>query len=141
MFLVYVNYLAVLLCAVASMIIGYVWYGPLFGKEWMNLVGMTKEKMEKGKGDMPKTYTMMFISSLFMAYVLAHFIWYAAPGSVTVTIGVKTAIWAWLGMVATVMFSQRLFASDKKPMKLYIIDSGFYLVSLIAMGFIIAVLH
>ena len=141
MFLVYVNYLAVLLCAVSSMIIGIVWYGPLFGKEWMKMVGMTKEKMEKTKEGMAQTYGIMFISSLVMAYVLAHFIWYASPGTATVLIGVKTAIWAWLGFVATVMFSKFLFSVDKKPMKLFFIDSAYYLVTLMVMGFIIAVLH
>ncbi len=69
MFLVPINYLAILLCGVASMVLGYLWYGPLFGKPWMKMVGMTKEKMAAAKDSMPKTYGIMFVSSLFMAKV------------------------------------------------------------------------
>ena len=88
MFLVHVNYLAVLLCGVAAMIIGYLWYGPLFGKEWRSLVGMTDEKMKKATNSMFSNYAAMFLSALVMAYVLAHFVWYAAPGSLTLLIAV-----------------------------------------------------
>lgn len=31
--------LAVVLAAVVSMIVGWLWYGPLFGKQWMALMG------------------------------------------------------------------------------------------------------
>ena len=136
-FLVPVNYLAVLLCAVASMVIGFLWYGPLFGKPWSKMTGMTKEKMDKAKESMPTTYGLMFVSSLVMAYVLAHFVWYAAPGSLTLFISVKTAVWAWLGFVATYAFSKFLFNAEKKTWALLVIDAGYYLVTLVVMGAIL----
>lgn len=140
MFLVHVNYLAVVLCAVAAMVLGFLWYGPLFGKEWMKLVGMQKDKMLGANENMGKTYGMMFLANLLMAYVLAHFVWYAAPGSLTLLIAVKTAIWAWLGFIATYALTKHLFAVDRKPFKLYVIDTGYYLVSLVVMGSIFGVL-
>lgn len=139
-FLVPVNYPAVLLSGVSAMVIGFLWYGPIFGKPWAKMVGMTPEKMEKSKKDMPKTYGLMFASSLVMAYVLAHFVWYAAPGSLTMFISVKTAVWCWLGFVATTSLSRFLFAPEKKPARLLIIDTGYYLVTLVAMGVIFSVL-
>lgn len=30
-----INYVAVVLAAVANMILGFVWFGPLFGKLWI----------------------------------------------------------------------------------------------------------
>ena len=128
MFLVPINYLAVLLCGIAAMVIGFLWYGPIFG-------------MAKAKDSMPQTYGLMFASSLVMAYVLDHFIWYAAPGSITILIGVKTAVWAWLGLIATSSLSRWLFSPDKKPLKLLAVDTGYYLVTLMAMGAILAVLR
>lgn len=119
-FLVPVNYLAVLISAVLAMVVGYFWYG---------------RKMTAT----PKTYTIMFISSLVMAYVLAHFIWYAAPGSLTLFISIKTAVWAWLGFVATVSFSRWLF-SDEKSWQPMAVESGYYLVSLVVMGVVFALL-
>jgi hypothetical protein len=140
MFLVHVNYLAVLLCGVAAMIIGYLWYGPLFGKEWKSLVGMTDEKMKKATNSMLQNYAAMFLYALVMAYVLAHFIWYAAPGSLTLFIAVKTAVWAWLGFVATVSLTKLIFDPDRKPMKLLVIETAYQLVTLVVMGVIFGVL-
>lgn len=138
MFLVYINYLAIMLCGLVAMVIGVIWYGPVFGKTWMKLVGLTGKRTMKN--DMVKTYAAMFVAALVMAYVLAHFIWYAAPGSATVWIGVKTAIWAWLGLIAVSNLSRLLFVPTKNPVMLYIIDSGYYLITLVAMGYIIAYL-
>jgi hypothetical protein len=70
-----INYIAILLCAVVTMAIGFAWYGPLFGKLWSRLMGfgeMTPEKMkEMQKAAMPG-YAASFAGSLVMAYVLAH---------------------------------------------------------------------
>jgi hypothetical protein len=47
---VQVNYVAVLFAVVASMVVGFAWYSPvLFGKQWMKLMGLTKENMESAK--------------------------------------------------------------------------------------------
>lgn len=139
-FQVPVNYFAVLLCGISSMVIGFLWYGPLFGKQWMKLVGLTAEKIAKAKKDMPQTYTAMFVSSLVMAYALFHFIWYAAPGSLTLLIAVKTAIWAWIGFVATVSLTKFLFTPERKSIQLLFIETGYQLVALIAMGIIFYIL-
>jgi hypothetical protein len=57
--------LAVVVAAIVSMVIGGLWYGPLFGKMWVELSGMTEEKVAtaKAKG-MWKSYLIMFIGSL-----------------------------------------------------------------------------
>lgn len=138
MFLVPINYLAILLCGVVAMLLGYLWYGPLFGKDWMKMVGMSKDKMDKDS--MFKNYGLMFLSSLVMAYALAHFVWYAAPGSVTLLVGVKTAVWGWLGFIATYAGSKFLFSAQKQPVKLLMIDTGYYLVTLVIMGAILALM-
>jgi hypothetical protein len=36
-----INYLAVIAAAIAAVGVGVLWYGPLFGKEWMKLMGYT----------------------------------------------------------------------------------------------------
>jgi len=43
------NYLAIIAAAIASMLIGWLWYGPLFGKQWMKLAGLKKSDMKKMK--------------------------------------------------------------------------------------------
>lgn len=133
-FQVPVNYFAVLLCGIANMAIGFLWYGPIFGKQWMALVGLTPEKMAKSKKEMPKKYTLMFLTSLLTAYVLFHFIWYAAPGSYTLFIAIKTALWGWIGFVIPVNVSKFLFTPDRKPIRLLFIETGYYFAALIVMS-------
>lgn len=138
-FQVPVNYLAILLCGVVAMVVGFVWYGPLFGKPWMKMIGLTDKKMEEMKkmGGMGKTYGLSFLSSLVMAWFLAHVIWYAAPGAVTLFIAVKTAFYMWLGFVATTGFIQYLYAITPKPYKLYLLETGYHLATLLVMSVVI----
>ena len=132
--MIQVNYLAVLLAAVCAMVIGSLWYGPLFGNQWMKLVGLSKADINKG--EMPKMYGAMMLGAIIEAYVLSHFIHYA--GAYTLINGMKTGAWAWLGFAAATSIGNYLFA--KRPMKLYYIDTGYALVNLLAMGAILAVL-
>ena len=68
-----VNYLSVLACGLASMVIGSLWYGPVFGKMWKGLMGFTDESMKNMK--IKPAYAMCagLVTALVMAYVLGHF--------------------------------------------------------------------
>ena len=66
-----INYWAVLAAAVSTMIIGYVWYGPLFGKQWQKLSNVTVSP-EMAKKGMGSSMVIAFIGSLLMAFVLKH---------------------------------------------------------------------
>jgi hypothetical protein len=140
MFNVPINFLAILVCGFVYMVIGMVWYGPLFGKMWRGLVGLTEKKMEeiKKKG-MAQTYLTSFLLSLVMAYVLDHFIWFTSPGAVSVTIGIKTGIWVWVGFVATTGTAGYLYYAEKKPWMLYVLDNGNWLINLVLFGIILSV--
>jgi hypothetical protein len=73
-----INYFAVLACGVISIVLGFLWFGPLFGKLWMSLSGMPTDAMERAKNDRAikrkiyQGYGIAFIASLIMAFVLAH---------------------------------------------------------------------
>src|SRR3989344_4713354 len=105
---VQINLMAVVLAAIASMVLGFVWYGPLFGKQWMKLSGMTQKDMEtaKKKG-MEKMHAIAMMGSLVMAYVMTHFIQYV--GAMTAELGAQLGFWLWLGFVATVQMSDVLW--------------------------------
>lgn len=125
-----VNWLAVLTSAIISMLVGTVWYGPLFGKKWTKLIGFTKADEEKGKKEMPKTYGMMFLGSLLTSYVLAVTIGMASIGGLMT--GVTAAFWLWLGFVVPVKMGDVLF--EKKQWALFNIEIGYYLVFLVLAG-------
>jgi hypothetical protein len=132
-----INFWAVLVSAVLSMIIGAVWYSPiLFAKPWMWLVGKTEESMKQMSAQKTAAmYITTFVGFLVMAYILAHFVVYTQ--SKTAFDGLQTAWWSWVGFVATTSLINSLFAG--RSWKLYLIDVGYFLISLLSMGIILAV--
>lgn len=67
-----VNLIAVLFAALSAFVIGGIWYGPLFGKAWMEAHGFT-EAMLRDRYNPVKTYGITFLISLVTAYTLAMF--------------------------------------------------------------------
>lgn len=140
---VYINYLAVVVAAIANMILGFLWYGPLFGKTWTQLMGWTPEQMEAGKqamkSQMWKTYSIQFVGSLVMAYVLAHSLTFASAylGVYGISAGLMAGFWSWLGFVAPVTLGSVLW--EGKSWKLWFLMNGYYVVALMVMGSILAV--
>lgn len=137
---VIVNLVAVLVAAIASMILGFIWYGPLFGKTWMNLMGYDPKNMDSMKKGMLKMYALALISAFVMAYVLFHSYVFANAffGIDKFTAGLMTGFWSWLGFVAPVQYGEVLFGG--KTHKLFLINTGYQLVSLLVMGAIIAMM-
>jgi hypothetical protein len=62
------NYNVLFLAALVPMIIGFVWYGPLFGNAWMKEMGFTKESL--AGTNMVKTLIISYVFSLFIAFFL-----------------------------------------------------------------------
>src|SRR3989344_1786224 len=95
-----VNIWAVLASAVASMVIGSIWYGPLFGKQFMHAMGMdtrSPEKQAEMKKGMAMPYLWQFVASVVMFYVFAWVM--GVLGAVDLMAGVQAAFWVWLGFV------------------------------------------
>lgn len=129
------NYLPILAASGANMIIGFLWYGPLFGKKWMSLTGMTEKDTLEGKKTMGKTYLLTYVGAVLMAYVLSYFITYS--GATTLEQGVMVGFWAWLGFVATTGMHKYLFAVKKLPWSLYVLEQSYLLVVLVVNGVIL----
>jgi len=138
---VLINYWAVLLCAIVGIVIGSLWYGPLFGKQWMRIVGIKKpdEITPAIKRMMMKSYAITAVTTFIMAYVLAHVLYYTS--SVTrmagVDAGVQVALWSWFGFVVPATLGSVLW--EDRPWKYWFITAGYYLVTLIVMGVILSV--
>lgn len=132
-----VNIWAVLVCGVASMVVGFVWYSPaLFANPWMVLMGYDpndKAKIAEMQKSAGPSYAMSFIASILSAFVLGKII--AVSGETTAIDGLKIGLVVWLGFVTTVQFTNALFSRQRN--KLYLINTGFQLVCYVAMGAIL----
>ena len=55
------EFLFVAIAALVPLVIGFIWYGPLFGNAWMNEMGFTKESMEGQNHDSDIYFVSMFL--------------------------------------------------------------------------------
>ena len=62
------NFYIFFLAALVPMVIGSIWYGPLFGKAWMNEMGFTEESLKDT--NMVKTLVICYIFSVLIAFAL-----------------------------------------------------------------------
>lgn len=132
-----INPVAVLVAAAVYFVLGGLWYSPmLFARPWMALMGMTEEDIKK-KGGAGKAYAVALISSLIIAYVLAIFI--TRGQSVNLFSGAETGLMAGLGFSAMTSFTTSTF--EDRPLKLFLIDSGYNLVGLVIAGAILGAWH
>jgi hypothetical protein len=130
-----VNLLAVFVAAIVGMIIGFLWYSPfLFGKMWMKLMGFTMEKMSdmKKKG-MTKVYVLNFIFTVVMAYVLAHFLLLMLVADVGGAI--ELSFWLWIGFIVPLLVGNVLW--ENKSWKLFALNAGYWLASMIGMAIVL----
>jgi hypothetical protein len=64
-----INFLALLVAAASTLVVGFIWYNPkVFGTIWMNESGMTEEKM-KG-ANMPMIFGLSVVYAFFIAFIL-----------------------------------------------------------------------
>ncbi len=134
-----VNYVAILLAAIAAMAVGFLWYSPyLLGKPWMKERGLTPEKLKGAQKEMGMMYGISFVLALVSAYVLSHVIsmslaYFNYPA---LTTGLTSAFWMWLGFIMPVQATATIFGN--KNWKLFGIDTGHQLVAILVMGVVLA---
>jgi hypothetical protein len=134
-----INYVAVLVAGAANFVLGFLWFGPIFGKIWISLMGITQKQIDEAKKkSMAGQLAISFIASVVTAFVLEHSIIFASDylGIYGVAAGLQGGFWNWLGFVVPVTLSSVLW--EGKSWKLWILTSGYYLVGLLIMGVILA---
>jgi hypothetical protein len=127
-----VNWVAVVVAAIAQMVLGFIWYGPLFGKTWMSMMGINPQTVRRE--GMGKTYAWQAVGSLVTAAVLGRLV--ATMGASTAGAGIVAGFWVWLGFVATVTLSSVLY--ERRSFNLYALNNAYQLVSLAVMGAVLA---
>jgi hypothetical protein len=127
-----INLLAVLVSAIASFLTGWLWFMILFSKPYIRGLNKTAEELAKGPSAVP-SLLLQCAGSLVMAYVLAWLI--ARTGLQTVGGGMRVGVMAWLGFVAAVLGPY--YAFQAYPFSFFMINAGYPLVALIAMGAIL----
>lgn len=133
-----VNYVAVLLATLSTMVVGSVWYTPkVFGNTWMKLAKIDQKAMKKA-GIYPIVVTL--IVSLITAYVLAHVAFLSNQffQNSFLQDSLTTAFWVWLGFTAARIITHDAF--EVRPKELTAITVSHELVTFLVMGLIIGLM-
>lgn len=145
---VQINYVAVILATLSTMVVGGIWYARgVFGNTWMKLVKLDARKKElkmsskdEGKAAM-KALVVALVVSLVTAFVLAHVTYLAHTfyGNSFLQDALTTAFWMWLGFTATRIITHDAF--EMRPMALTAMNVAHEFVTLMVMGLIIGLLQ
>lgn len=126
----YINHWAVLVAAISMFVLGGLWYGPLFGKAWMDANGFTEEDLQNANP--AKQYGISLLLAIIMAYNLAAFL---GDAGTTMAWGAAAGFlagfgWVMLGVAIISLFEQRSW-------KYILVNGGYMTVAFTLMGFII----
>lgn len=125
-----INWLAVIVAAVATFVLGGVWYGPLFERVWRAADG--KAEPQAGRQKHPAlVYGLSFALMLIAAVALAVAI--GPDPSVAKSVGFGLVVG--IGWVATSFGVNYLFAGRR--LALFAVDAGYNVVLFALMGVII----
>lgn len=125
------NYLAILLAALAAFGWGAIYYMTL-SKQWLAAVGMTKEQMQSRSA---APFVISFIALIVMSWVLAGTLGHLGPGQVTVKNGIISGLFLWLGFIATTVFVNNAYPGRKYSLS--VIDSIHWLGVVVIEGAVI----
>lgn len=129
-----VNYWAVLLAAISSMVVGSIWYAKgVFGTTWAKLAHVDMSKPVKG-GQMAMLLGLTFVASLVTAYVLAHVTFLSNEffGNSYMQDALSTGFWLWLGFTAARILTHDLFEGRRKKLTLLTWGNEFVTIMLMA---------
>lgn len=126
------NYLAILVAALASFGLGGLWYSPvLFGNAWMAASGFTEEQARQG--NQAKIFGIAFVWALLGAAVFALFLG-PAPG---LWFGAGAGFAAGFFWITGAMAISYQF--EHRPTKLLLINGGYHTVQYTMYGVILGV--
>lgn len=132
------NFLPILLCTLAGMAVGFVWYGPLFGKVWMRVMGHegpkpTKEEMKEMNKKMMPTYIIQFILIMLQVWVLSFFVGLGISDPIHLAFGL------WLGFIMPTVAGIAMWSGKSRGLtwSMFLTSAGFQLVSIVVFALIL----
>ncbi len=125
-----INWIAVIVGVILANVLGFLWYGPLFGKPWMRAIGKSQEELRGS----PMMYGVTVIASLITMIVLAAAV--RAFASATLVEGAVVGAVLAIGLYATGTYVGATF--EGRSTTLWWINALYNTVVYIGMGAVFA---
>lgn len=122
-----VSLVATLVATIAGVVVGALWYGPLFGKSWIAATGMSLEDLRRDFSP-ARTYGATFVLGLIASYVFGLYLGPNPGRAFSVVAGAAAGIF-W---VATSLATNYLF--ERRPAALMAINGGYHAMRFTLMG-------
>ncbi len=141
------NALTAFIGVIASMVIGFIWYGPIFGSKWGEIIGMKpasgmsdEEKKAFGKKMIP-IYALNILTAFIMYFALAYFAVFI--GRLNVSGAALYALFVWFGFVMPVLAGVALWSGKSKKLAwaMFGITAGYQLLTLVLAAVIWALMY
>jgi hypothetical protein len=117
----------VLAGAAAFFMIGALWYGVIFSKPWQRAAGLSNTQMKSGS--MAAIFGLTFAFEMLIAMVLWHLLARTDPSAIVV---MMMAVGFAVGVMVPAIGINYLH--QRKPLALFLIDAGHFLIGMVAMG-------
>ncbi len=148
MYMFEINFVAIVLAAVAAFIVGFLMHGPIAGKLWMRLAGIVPTGNEKFS-DMVPQMAWNLVANLFTATVMSFMFLFSNTyfglssdsAFAFMDIGTKVLIPVLLLWVFAVAGSSMEVIWMGRKMKLWLFECLCTLLSLLAMGAVMAMFY
>lgn len=119
------------------MVIGLIWYGPLFGRKWAELIGANPDDLEaikKMQASAGPLYGLQFLLTLFQMYVLAHFI----KGWSDVS-GLEASLWIYAAFILPIIAGSAMWNNESKKMawRRFLLPAGYQLILFVLAGLVL----
>ncbi len=120
-----------LIGAAVMTVIGFIWYGPLFGKAYMSASGITPESMGTSKKSVIVPTVIEFIMSFIMLFGFLTILNLAFAGTYSSSLAVAALFWFFFMMTQKASSVLWTPMTTKSKWTMFLLSAGYSLVSLL----------
>ena len=139
---IHINFIAVIAAVVVSVLFGWLWHGPLFGKTWAKLMKMRMDQKPDPKV-MMRGMGLMVLGTFLTAYVLAHAtevwrpsVWGVGADGPSYLYGFFSGFFTWIGYFIPMLLGA--VAWEGKSWRLFGLNAAYIFLNLQIIAMILA---
>jgi Protein of unknown function (DUF1761) len=135
---IHLNWLAIGASVLASVVIGFLWYGPILGNAWMKEMGVAPD-FKPDPALLKRSMLLMILGASLTAVALAcviQLLLLSSWKSGNAALALAVSLGVWIGFYVPLLLSG--VAWENRSWRLFGINAGYHLAALLAAAMILA---